>query len=269
MLLLKKYFPFHPTSSHNGMALKEEFEYLSFRCCYCYYLNPAKKQRPFAPRMEFFNPLHKGQGNKVAKPAPEESSEEDDSSEEDEISKSGSDGKKVEGAATASAQPSSSSTIVESLLKKPSVEEVKSIKKQISFEDSELSEIQKPVVEEELIPLADAEELIPLADAEEVIDEAVTEAQSDEMMLQLPADAAASSAENAVSGEVVSAAVSDGSDESFEQLSVPSDDGIPATGITNDDIDPNQNTAEAEGPSEDLVSAAPEDGTDVADATSG
>lgn len=68
--------------SHNGMALKEEFEYLrkfflpqtrqlfsvqfykfgllvmvasfpltAFRCCYCYYFNPARKQRPQAPRL--------------------------------------------------------------------------------------------------------------------------------------------------------------------------------------------------------------------------
>ncbi|KRT85009.1 hypothetical protein AMK59_1696 [Oryctes borbonicus] len=39
-------------SSHNGMALKEEFEYLSFRCCYCYFLNPARKKRPPAPKLE-------------------------------------------------------------------------------------------------------------------------------------------------------------------------------------------------------------------------
>lgn len=38
--------------SHNGMALKEEFEYISFRCCYCYQMNMAKKQRPFAPKLE-------------------------------------------------------------------------------------------------------------------------------------------------------------------------------------------------------------------------
>lgn len=37
--------------SHNGMALKEEFEYFSFRCCYCFYWNPARKQRPQAPRL--------------------------------------------------------------------------------------------------------------------------------------------------------------------------------------------------------------------------
>ncbi|XP_067130205.1 endoplasmic reticulum junction formation protein lunapark-like isoform X2 [Centruroides vittatus] len=37
--------------SHNGMALKEEFEYLAFRCCYCFHWNPARKQRPIAPRL--------------------------------------------------------------------------------------------------------------------------------------------------------------------------------------------------------------------------
>lgn len=42
--------------SHNGMALKEEFEYMSFRCCYCYGFNPARRQRPMAPRLEFFTP---------------------------------------------------------------------------------------------------------------------------------------------------------------------------------------------------------------------
>ncbi|XP_013407606.1 endoplasmic reticulum junction formation protein lunapark [Lingula anatina] len=36
--------------SHNGMALKEEFEYLSFRCCYCFTFNEARKHRPQAPR---------------------------------------------------------------------------------------------------------------------------------------------------------------------------------------------------------------------------
>lgn len=37
--------------SHNGMALREEFEYIAFRCAYCYFLNPAKKTRPQAPRL--------------------------------------------------------------------------------------------------------------------------------------------------------------------------------------------------------------------------
>ncbi|XP_034537338.1 endoplasmic reticulum junction formation protein lunapark-B isoform X2 [Notolabrus celidotus] len=41
--------------SHNGMALKEEFEYLAYRCAYCYFLNPARKTRPQAPRLPEFS----------------------------------------------------------------------------------------------------------------------------------------------------------------------------------------------------------------------
>ncbi|XP_059355507.1 endoplasmic reticulum junction formation protein lunapark-A [Carassius carassius] len=41
-------------SSHNGMALKEEFEYIAFRCAYCYFLNPAQKTRPQAPHLPEF-----------------------------------------------------------------------------------------------------------------------------------------------------------------------------------------------------------------------
>ncbi|XP_060944341.1 endoplasmic reticulum junction formation protein lunapark-A [Limanda limanda] len=37
--------------SHNGMAIKEEFEYIAFRCAYCYFLNPANKTRPQAPSL--------------------------------------------------------------------------------------------------------------------------------------------------------------------------------------------------------------------------
>lgn len=32
--------------SHNGMALKEEFEYLAYQCAFCGHFNPARKQRP-------------------------------------------------------------------------------------------------------------------------------------------------------------------------------------------------------------------------------
>lgn len=37
--------------SHNGMALKEEFEFLAFVCCYCSRFNPSRKNRPAAPRL--------------------------------------------------------------------------------------------------------------------------------------------------------------------------------------------------------------------------
>ncbi|XP_075685615.1 endoplasmic reticulum junction formation protein lunapark isoform X1 [Rhinoderma darwinii] len=42
--------------SHNGMALREEFEYVAFRCAYCFFLNPARKTRPQAPRLQELNP---------------------------------------------------------------------------------------------------------------------------------------------------------------------------------------------------------------------
>nr|XP_026483787.1 endoplasmic reticulum junction formation protein lunapark-A [Vanessa tameamea] len=35
--------------SHNGMAMAEEFEYVSYVCAYCGQLNAARKQRPAAP----------------------------------------------------------------------------------------------------------------------------------------------------------------------------------------------------------------------------
>ncbi|OXB78006.1 UNVERIFIED_CONTAM: hypothetical protein H355_009577 [Colinus virginianus] len=41
--------------SHNGMALKEEFEYIAFRCAYCFFMNPARKTRPRAPRLPDFS----------------------------------------------------------------------------------------------------------------------------------------------------------------------------------------------------------------------
>ncbi|XP_058981074.1 endoplasmic reticulum junction formation protein lunapark-A-like [Musca domestica] len=37
--------------AHNGMALKEDFEYTTFRCAFCNALNPARKARPAAPRL--------------------------------------------------------------------------------------------------------------------------------------------------------------------------------------------------------------------------
>ncbi|CAG9766230.1 unnamed protein product [Ceutorhynchus assimilis] len=41
-------------SRHNGMALKEEFDYLAFYCGYCNFFNPARKTKPNAPK---FGPL--------------------------------------------------------------------------------------------------------------------------------------------------------------------------------------------------------------------
>ncbi|XP_050077752.1 endoplasmic reticulum junction formation protein lunapark-B [Anopheles maculipalpis] len=38
---------------HNGMVLKEEYEYTAFRCAFCNALNPSKKQRPVAPLLPY------------------------------------------------------------------------------------------------------------------------------------------------------------------------------------------------------------------------
>lgn len=37
--------------SHNGMALKEEFEFIAYKCCYCMKFNPPRKMRPLPPRL--------------------------------------------------------------------------------------------------------------------------------------------------------------------------------------------------------------------------
>ncbi|XP_054279655.1 endoplasmic reticulum junction formation protein lunapark-B isoform X2 [Macrosteles quadrilineatus] len=36
---------------HNGMALKEEFPYMAFNCCYCFQYNPARSKRPVPPKL--------------------------------------------------------------------------------------------------------------------------------------------------------------------------------------------------------------------------
>ncbi|KAH8277623.1 hypothetical protein KR018_002406, partial [Drosophila ironensis] len=42
--------------AHNGMLPKEEYEYTTFRCAFCNVLNPARKQRPVAPRLSLEAP---------------------------------------------------------------------------------------------------------------------------------------------------------------------------------------------------------------------
>lgn len=39
---------------HNGMALEEEYEYMTFRCVYCNFLNPSKKSRPVGPKLPVY-----------------------------------------------------------------------------------------------------------------------------------------------------------------------------------------------------------------------
>ncbi|XP_060557763.1 endoplasmic reticulum junction formation protein lunapark-B-like [Ruditapes philippinarum] len=76
-------------SSHNGMAMKEEFEYITFRCCYCYSVNPAKKKRPYAPRIEPPTPAPKVQAT-----SSKDNSENNDDGSDDEDDDTGTNGNK-------------------------------------------------------------------------------------------------------------------------------------------------------------------------------
>ncbi|KAL4228972.1 hypothetical protein ACF0H5_012012 [Mactra antiquata] len=73
--------------SHNGMAMKEEFEYISFRCCYCYTINPARKKRPFAPRIEPPVQVRPPTSNEGT-----ESNDDDDDDDDDDDETNGADG---------------------------------------------------------------------------------------------------------------------------------------------------------------------------------
>lgn len=44
-------------SSHNGMALPDEFEYISYICAYCAHFNAARKMKPTAPTIETFKAI--------------------------------------------------------------------------------------------------------------------------------------------------------------------------------------------------------------------
>uniref|UniRef100_A0A182NTL3 Endoplasmic reticulum junction formation protein lunapark n=1 Tax=Anopheles dirus TaxID=7168 RepID=A0A182NTL3_9DIPT len=70
---------------HNGMVLKEEYEYTAFRCAFCSALNPAKKQRPVAPRL----PFEQVQFDKLSQ-KPDTSSDSEGEAEEGEDRSSGS-----------------------------------------------------------------------------------------------------------------------------------------------------------------------------------
>jgi len=42
---------------HNGLAIKEEFEYMEWRCAFCHFLNMASKQRPAPPQLQPQRPM--------------------------------------------------------------------------------------------------------------------------------------------------------------------------------------------------------------------
>merc|ERR1712203_244112 len=71
--------------SHNGMALREEFEYVAFRCAYCFYWNPARKQRPVAPRLQPMHlPASSSDAERSPKKTPADAKTEDEAGSNDE-----------------------------------------------------------------------------------------------------------------------------------------------------------------------------------------
>ncbi|XP_011192962.1 endoplasmic reticulum junction formation protein lunapark-A [Zeugodacus cucurbitae] len=56
--------------AHNGMALKEDFDYTTFRCAFCNALNPARKARPVAPRLpeQPYSPLKRDSNSSSSTP---------------------------------------------------------------------------------------------------------------------------------------------------------------------------------------------------------
>ncbi|KAB0803863.1 hypothetical protein PPYR_00833 [Photinus pyralis] len=63
---------------HNGMAYRDEAEYMSFRCCYCYTFNPAVKKRPVAPKFEYVLQSAPESDSDSEKNSPPDSSDSDD-----------------------------------------------------------------------------------------------------------------------------------------------------------------------------------------------
>ncbi|XP_071516452.1 uncharacterized protein [Panulirus ornatus] len=80
--------------SHNGMALKDEFPYLAFRCAYCFYWNPARKQRPSAPRLENLDPQLPPS---LTVPEVQEEEDEEEEEQEEQDSSSGEEEEEEEG----------------------------------------------------------------------------------------------------------------------------------------------------------------------------
>ncbi|XP_047107330.1 endoplasmic reticulum junction formation protein lunapark-B-like isoform X2 [Schistocerca piceifrons] len=97
--------------SHNGLALKEEFEFVAFRCCYCYAMNPARKVRLSPPRIDGIDRPSAAPGTLPSLPPPHtiDSSEGPTDSESERLSRSDSSSEDEEDKKQLS--PSSSSTL--------------------------------------------------------------------------------------------------------------------------------------------------------------
>ncbi|KAJ6224332.1 hypothetical protein RDWZM_002877 [Blomia tropicalis] len=69
--------------SHNGMALADEFEYITYICAYCNAFNPARKIRPNAPNIDQTSRI---EGPKAEGPLIEEMDDEDNNQKNDTVS---------------------------------------------------------------------------------------------------------------------------------------------------------------------------------------
>lgn len=59
--------------SHNGMALEEEYEYMTFRCAYCNFLNPSKKSRPVGPKLPMYSTTPQPETSKLKRKGSDDS----------------------------------------------------------------------------------------------------------------------------------------------------------------------------------------------------
>ena len=44
-----------PQATLLDLPLNYDYCFVAFRCCYCFHVNPARKQRPTAPKLETFS----------------------------------------------------------------------------------------------------------------------------------------------------------------------------------------------------------------------
>ncbi|XP_058058573.1 endoplasmic reticulum junction formation protein lunapark-B [Anopheles bellator] len=128
---------------HNGMALKEEYEYTAFRCAFCGTFNPAKKQRPMAPRLSL-DQLEKLQ-------AKQESSEDSD----------GEEGEDRSSASSQSGEPRS-----------PGVGEEGPIESELELQNTEARQLE-PAPSNEVCDTADTEGEPQTAEQQEATDSLV------------------------------------------------------------------------------------------------
>ncbi|XP_059062503.1 endoplasmic reticulum junction formation protein lunapark isoform X2 [Achroia grisella] len=92
--------------SHNGMAMVEEFEFVSYVCAYCGKMNPARKQRPAAPLLSSPRALPMATADDDS-PVPSSGSDSEDEKHNGVLKIGGSDGDSDRPTSTAEEEPKS------------------------------------------------------------------------------------------------------------------------------------------------------------------